>query len=422
MRRFSGNCRAATALLPACITVSALCFALTSCARKDADTISERQPAIGVAYAGPATMSLRKDLAAKSPGVVEVKHGERLDIIEARRKLVRVRTVAGVEGWVDANLLLTAQEMDNLKQLAEKSKNLPVQGKATVFDALNVHTDPSRFSPSFAQIPEGGSVEVLTHRATPRVSAKPKVIVQPPARVPVRAKKGKAAKTTALLISPPPAPALPKNWEKMSRPRVSDLPGYEPPAPPPPPPLDDWDLVRTSDGKVGWVLARNLYMSIPDEVAQYAEGNRITAYMPLGEVTDGDQVKKNWVWTTATSSLKEAEFDSFRVFVWSLRRHRYETAFVERNVTGYYPLESVEIPGGQEKGFSVLVRDKDGMVYKRVYAFGGYRVRLVSKAPAQVPAVPFESEAKMRAQAAPPAPESGWRSRLTALARQWFKR
>jgi len=40
--------------------------------------------------------------------------GDRLDVIEVRRRLVRVRTVNGVEGWVDANLLLSAQQMDEL--------------------------------------------------------------------------------------------------------------------------------------------------------------------------------------------------------------------------------------------------------------------------------------------------------------------
>ena len=40
--------------------------------------------------------------------------------------------------------------------------------------------------------------------------------------------------------------------------------------------MDDWNLVRTLDGKVGWVLTRPLSMAIPDEVAQYAEGHRIT--------------------------------------------------------------------------------------------------------------------------------------------------
>ncbi len=134
----------------------------------------------------------------------------------------------------------------------------------------------------------------------------------------------------------------------MSRPRASDLPDYQAPEAPPPPPLDDWDLVRTKDGTAGWVLARNLYMSVPDDVAQYAEGNRITSYLSIGDVQDGDQVKHNWLWTTAASSLKTAEFDSFRVFVWSKSRHRYETAFIERNVTGFFPVVLADVPRRQE--------------------------------------------------------------------------
>jgi hypothetical protein len=35
----------------------------------------------------------------------------------------------------------------------------------------------------------------------------------------------------------------------------------------------------------------------------------------------------------------------------------------------------------QEKGFSVIVQDKDGALYKRVYGFSGYHVRLISKTP-----------------------------------------
>ena len=64
--------------------------------------------------------------------------------------------------------------------------------------------------------------------------------------------------------------------------------------------MDDWSLVRTPDGKAGWVLTRPLSMAIPDEVAQYAEGHRITSYFALGQVHDDDVVKNNWLWTTIT--------------------------------------------------------------------------------------------------------------------------
>ena len=34
--------------------------------------------------------------------------------------------------------------------------------------------------------------------------------------------------------------------------------------------MEDWNLIRTKDGKAGWVLSRMLVMAIPDEVAQYS--------------------------------------------------------------------------------------------------------------------------------------------------------
>jgi SH3-like domain-containing protein len=380
--RFFAPRRAALLLL----ICGALAMASCHSSKQSAGTASEL-PAIGIAYVGPVSMNLRQDLAAKSPGVTEVKHGDRLDIIEVRRRLVRVRTVNGIEGWVDANLLLSAQQMDDLRKLADDARKLPSQGAATVFEALNMHSEPNRSSPSFHQIPEGGSVDVLTHRATPRVAARPKAAALAKAVAVPKVSKKESKKAAAMLLPPPAPPAPPADWEKMSRPRASDLPDYQAPDAPPPPPLDDWDLVRTKDGTTGWVLARNLYMSVPDDVAQYAEGNRITAYLSIGDVQDGEQVKHNWLWTTANTSLKTAEFDSFRVFVWSKSRHRYETAFIERNVTGFFPVELADVPadkkasGPAEKGFSLLVQDKDGALYKRTYGFSGYHVRLISKTP-----------------------------------------
>jgi len=396
-------------------------------------------PVIGIAYVGPVSLNLRQDMAAKSAGVTEVKHGERLDIIDVRLRLVRVRTANGAEGWVDANLLLSAQQMDELRKLAEDSQKLPSQGAATVFEALNMHTEPNRPSPSFHQIPEGGAVEVLAHRTTPRSAVRPRGAALAKAAAPPKASKPKAPKkgAAAYLLPAPAPPPPPADWEKISRPRASDLPGFTPPETPPVA-LDDWDLVRAKDGAVGWVLARNLYMAVPDDVAQYAEGKRITAYLALGDVRDGDDVKHNWLWTTADSSLKGAEFDSFRVFVWSKSRHRYETAFIERNVTGFYPVELADVTAGgvakktgrrnrerewdqdadQEKGFSVIVQDKDGALSKRIYGFSGYHVRLISKTPVtrRDTVITLDGAPPADAGSGAPAEPGGWWQRLM---RRW---
>jgi hypothetical protein len=379
-----------------------------------------RQPTTGVAYAGPLTLNLRKEIASKSPAIATVRHGDKLDVLEMRRRFIEVRTQDGVVGWTDSNLLLTPQQMEDLRHLAESAAKLPSQGSAAAYDALNIHAEPSRQSPSFFQIPESGAVDVIGHRVTPRFTPQPSA----PVRRSTAAKKTKGKETKRGLTPPMPAPpAPPADWLQLSRPRASDLPGYAAPETKISGlPVDDWTLVRTKEGNVGWVLSRMLLMSIPDEVAQYAEGHRITAYLPLGDVTEKgtSTLKHNWLWTTASSGQLPYEFDSFRVFVWSIRRHHYETAYIERNVKGFYPVETEDRLGEEWKAFSLVLQDKDGKLYKRTYAFSGYRVRMVSKALYQAPPALPEVRTSRSFDPMPAAPSSagGWRQKL----RDWRKR
>lgn len=349
-----------------------------------------QQPSSGVAYVGPITLNLRKDLTSKSLPVATVKHGDKLDVLELRRRFIRVRTAQGVEGWTDSNLLLTSQQMDDLLRLADGAAKLASQGKATPFDVLNMHSAPARQSPSFFQIAEGESVEVIGHRLAPHTAPVEPVHLPAPVKRAPPSKKAKAKAARAAQAPPMPVPPRPPhNWQDLSKPRTADLPSPARAALPATaaPQFDDWNLVRTRDGKVGWVLARMLTMSIPDEVAQYAEGHRITAYLALGEVKEKgkDPSKHNWLWTTSSAGQHPFEFDSFRVFVWSTKRHHYETAYIERNVQGFYPIEPVALPGQEENAFSVVLREKDGKLYRRTYGFTGYHVRMISKVPYSPP-------------------------------------
>jgi len=59
---------------------------------------ADHSPSIGLAYAGPATMVLRQDISPISPPAVTVHHGDRLEIVQQRRRFIKVRTVNGQEG------------------------------------------------------------------------------------------------------------------------------------------------------------------------------------------------------------------------------------------------------------------------------------------------------------------------------------
>jgi len=363
-----------------------------------------KAPAIGEAYVGPVTLKIRSDIPLQSATVATVKHGDRLEILQHRRRFFRVRAPGGAEGWTDERQLLSADDMTYLRDLAKRASKMPVQGRASTFGELNVHTQPSRSSPSFLQIKEKEKVDVLTHLVTPRTDLPQKPLLPPPP--PKKPKSASKKPGREPKYPPPPMPKPPRppaNWMELSKtdmPEDSEPVEDETPAEKPMP-TDDWSLVRNAAGQSGWVLTRRLVMSIPDEVAQYAEGRRIVSYFSLAKVQDGDQTKDVWLWTTVTDGTHPYDFESFRVFIWSLRHHRYETAYIERNLQGYAPvlLQDVDYAAATSKGaastakypgFSICSRRKDGELSRRDFALLGNVVRYAGEAPCQVPP-PFET-------------------------------
>ncbi len=367
----------------------AICVCLLTACGSD----PERERAIGEAYVGPAKLPLKKELSQRSELVAELKHGERLEVLASRRRFFRVRNMGGAEGWLDGRSLLSGQQMRDLEKMQAEAAKLPSQGMATVYDPLNVHTEANRQSPSPFQIPAGGTVEVLAHTVSPRLPYQPSIpnlITVKPApkkKVSRRKKKGERQeeKIEEALVPPPPMPAAPKppeNWREMSKTAAA---GAEAPK------RDDWTLVRLPNKSAGWVLTRALSMGLPDDVAQYANGKRITSYFQLAEIMDEDKKKGHWLMTTVSEPFQNHDFDHFRVFIWNLKRHRYETAYAGRDFKGYYPVRAheVEFTEGRQRtkapGFTIFLEDEDGRRWKNTYALYGLRVRLLTKEAATKP-------------------------------------
>lgn len=354
---------------------------------------------LGDAYVAPTSLNLHSSLGTRSGTVAVLNHGDHLTVVDVRRRFVKVRTDKGAEGWLDSRQLLSKDQMDEIRKASRQELRLASQGRATTFDVLNIHIDPDRHSAPFAQIPAGGSVEVLAHKAVPKGNSReplpgPSFLKSTPKPV-KHPKHTRPQKNFSLRPPMPPAPKPPENWMDLSAERI-DGPNRETAKPEAqeksetetkPVVLEDWSLVRTKDKKIGWVLSRNLYMAIPDDVAQYAEGQRISSYFDLGQVQDEEKgVRHDWLWTTSAKA-QPFDFDRFRVFIWNRRRHRYETSYRQKGLVGYFPVElEPAAPGDTRRYFSFILQDDSGQYSKKRYAFDGTLVRLVSTEPYRPPA------------------------------------
>jgi hypothetical protein len=377
-------------------------------------------PALGHAFVGPITVELRDDLAPAAKVVAKVKHGDRVTIVQTRRRFVRVRTEGGLEGWTDSRRLLTAEQMQDLNELSERAAKLASMGKATVYDLLNMHATPHRQSTSFYQITPGVQVDVLAHTAAER-TATPPPPVQLVKRPPPPPKKVRPKKEPKIPPVPkPPAPALPQNWMELSKTDLPDEPEPEAEALKPtvkkPVRLDDWTFVRAPNGKAGWVLSRMLLMSIPDEVAQYSEGARITSYFSLEQIDDEGLAKNHWLWTTVADTGVPYDFDSFRVFIWNRRKDRYETSYIERGVEGYFP---VEVDGPR---FTVTLRRKDGGYYRKSFVLEGHLTRWSGNADTKAPGDPLERIVISSGPSAPSAPRADSSPGFVDRVKAWTKK
>jgi hypothetical protein len=229
---------------------------------------------------------------------------------------------------------VSKQTYDAFQKLSAQVRNDPVQATALAHSQSNIHLQPDREAEHLYQVDQGAKLSLLKRAS----SQKP---------VP-----GGQARTDAAGKVAQSAPAM-----------------------------EDWWLVRDEPGHAGWVLGRLLDVDIPLEIAQYAEGQRTVASFVLDEVTDGDRKFPQYlVLLTENKDGMPFDFNQLRVFTWNVKRHRYETAYRERNLNGVLPVtlshETFEKEGDLPV-FVVHVKDDAGSEIERKYKLNTPIVRRV---------------------------------------------
>jgi SH3-like domain-containing protein len=251
---------------------------------------------------------LRDRVAAVSNRMGTVANGEKLVVLDRARRFLKVRTPSGEVGWIEERQTAGQDVADKFEALGKEHEKDPVVATATASDEVYLHVAPGRETERFYLLAENDSLSLLE-----------RAVVQKP-------------------VTPGAVPA-----EKSGATQGA----------PAPPAMEDWWLVRDAKGQTGWIYGRMIDVSTPDALLRYAEGQRIVGAYVLAHADDpdsgvldnGNTVSSIPEYVTVLSPYKAGlpyDFGQVRVFVWNTKKHRYETAFSERNIAGYLPVKMDE--------------------------------------------------------------------------------
>ena len=281
-----------------------------------------QKPADKYVYLTARQASLRDRVAAVSNRTGMAENGDRLVVLDRARRWVKVRTPRGETGWVEEKLTADQATADQFASLRQDHLKDPVVASAVTRDEVYLHAAPGRETDRFFLLAEGDPLNLISRatvakKAAPGAQAAPKPVPKP---LPLRNRAGVAI-TPEAVPEGPPAPVM-----------------------------EDWWLVRDKSGDTGWIYSRMIDVSEPDALARYSEGQRIVGAYKLADADDpdsgvlnnGQTVTQIPEYVTVLSPFKAGlpyDFDQVRVYTWNTKKHRYETAFRERNIAGYLPLQ-----------------------------------------------------------------------------------
>jgi hypothetical protein len=300
-----------------------------------------RQPPEMV-YVSVNRVFLRERVAPVARRVVEVVNGEPLTVMEHDSRYLKVKTAGGEVGWIEGHEVIDAKTYDAFQQLAAQGQGDPVEAEASLRDELYMHVQPGRETERFYLLPKNSKVELLERASvskTPQPSYAPLAKLAEPKSAP--SGKGGAGSSAA-----------------------AGGPGQQPA-----PAMEDWWLARDSKGRTGWLLGSRLDTNVPEAIEGYGAGMRFAGAWRIAEVTDPEADTPDHMvpeYVTALTPYQSGlpyDFDQIRVYTWSLRHHRYETAFRLR-IEGYLPVRitSTSTPRGDAPVFSFEIAGAKGVV------------------------------------------------------------
>ena len=312
------------------------------------------------------TAQIRTSYAVVAADLLEVKRGDRLDIIDQVEfeKVpwfrVRAHDDAQTEGWIEAQNVITSDTLAKSQQLAEDFKDQPPQAAGIIRAASNLRSAPDMNPENVLfKLTNGSNFEIMAWKFVPKQEV-PDVDDAP---------KGQQ-----------------KTGKRSKNPEIEAAKEGEPDK------LDDkydvWYLVRldpsVSPAPAGWIFGRQVELQVPSDISFFQQNNhKFVTWQRLdadaaNKVGSGDRslAPGSWVILSRNNYSKpidgvEPDFDAILILAFDKYDQSYYTVWrstPNMEVWGTLPLR---VDGkGDNKTFTVSLRNPNGqMDEKRFIVF-----------------------------------------------------
>ncbi len=301
---------------------------------------------------------IRSSYAVVAADLLEVKRGDRLDILEEtdfeKVKWYRVRAYDEdeTEGWIEAQNVITSELLEKSRELVEEDKNLQTQAVGQLRAPSNLRLTP--------ELGEDNLIFRLDGSSTGKEQAVFDIVSWK--YVPKQQIESDDGETVQ--------PAKTENQEIIAA-KDDDEPAK----------LDEvydvWYKVRldpsVSPAPAGWIFGRQVELQVPNDIVFFqANDKKFVAWQRLDTVNAvdnkyGEMIAKpgNWVVLTRSNIVKtregvEPDFDGITVYGYDKFRQEHYMSYRIQDVWGLLPL-TVE-GTGDNKTFSVKLLNESGNV------------------------------------------------------------
>src|SRR5947208_13800880 len=229
---------------------------------------------LGEAFVSDKGAPLLSSIAQVREQMVMLHYGERVDVIGKRNDYVKVRTNAGVVGWVESRQLMEPALWQRSIKLLDQTRGMPVQARGRTKVSTNLRVQPGRTEPRVYQFARNVPVEIVGRSTADWVQASDE---RDNSNEPQGTKKEDWFLVRGVATRPPGDPSTRAEPVNTTQPGDQTVP------------------------IAGWVVARFIEMDLPDPVREGAASANIrpVAWFELNRVSDPSGAKPQYLLAAA---------------------------------------------------------------------------------------------------------------------------